>query len=329
VSAQQTSLATAQPVGRPTAARALPAGPWSAAWHRLARHRLALAGLVFIIGLGLVALLADLLAPYPFTQQNTANARQGPSAAHWLGTDELGRDMLSRLLHGARVSLAVGIVAQSLILLIGVPLGAAAGFFGGWIDNLVSRTIDVLFSFPDLLLIIVVVTSLRAALRADGGGPLSPLVSLDAASGGLLGVFISFALISWLTVARLVRGQVLSLREKEFVEAARAGGAGSGRIVQRHILPNCLAVIVVAAAFGIPRAIVVESALSFIGLGVQPPMTSWGAMILSGANAARAGVPHLILVPATALALTVLAFNFLGDGLRDALDPRLSRGSRG
>jgi ABC-type dipeptide/oligopeptide/nickel transport system permease subunit len=327
VSAQQSSLAAAQPLS-PAAGRALAAGPWLAAWRRLSRHRLALAGLAAVVGLGLAALLADLLAPYPFTQQDTTSTRQGPSAAHWLGTDELGRDMLSRVLHGARVSLAVGVLAQTLILLVGVPLGAAAGYFGGWVDTLVSRAIDVLYSFPDLLLIIVVVTSLKAALKADSGGWLALLAGLDAASGGLLGVFVSFALISWLTVARLVRGQVLSLREKEFVEAARAGGAGSGRIVFRHILPNCLAVIVVAATFGIPRAIVVEAALSFIGLGVQPPMTSWGAMILSGANAARAGVPHMILVPAGALALTVLAFNFLGDGLRDALDPWMSQSAR-
>ena len=286
---------------------------------------MALAGLVVVVAVGVIALLADVLAPYPFARQETSIARQGPSAAHWLGTDELGRDMLSRLLHGARISLAVGIVAQALIVLIGVPLGAAAGYFGRWVDALVSRTIDVLYSFPDLLLIIVVVTSLKAAMKSESSGVMAAVAGLDAAFGGLLGVFISLGLISWLTVARLVRGQVLSLKEKEFVEAARAAGASGGRIVVRHLLPNTLAVVVVAATFGIPRAIIVEAALSFIGLGVQPPMTSWGAMILSGANAARAGVPHMILVPAGALALTVLAYNFLGDGLRDALDPWIGR----
>jgi ABC-type dipeptide/oligopeptide/nickel transport system permease subunit len=300
-----------------------------AAWRRLKRHRLALAGLVVVVLLALIAILADILAPYSFTYQDTSIARQGPSTAHWLGTDELGRDILSRLMHGARISLAVGIVAQVLILAIGVPLGAAAGYFGGWVDTLISRFIDVLYSFPDLLLIIVVVTSLKAALKAEAGGLFALLASLDAVFGGLLGVFVSFALISWLTVARLVRGQVLSLREKEFVEAARAAGATSGRILFRHLLPNTLALIVVAATFGIPRAIIVEAALSFIGLGVQPPMTSWGAMILAGANAARAGVPHMILAPAGALALTVLAYNFLGDGLRDALDPWLQPRSAG
>jgi len=186
----------------------------------------------------------------------------------------------------------------------------------------------VMYSLPDLLLIIVVMTSLRAALKSDSGGVIGLLAGLDAAFGGLLGVFISLALISWLTVARLVRGQVLALKEREFVEAARTAGATSGRILARHVLPNTLAVIVVAATFGIPRAIIVEAALSFIGLGVQPPMTSWGAMILSGANAPRAGVPHLIVGPAGALALTVLAYNFLGDGLRDALDPWMNDGAR-
>jgi oligopeptide transport system permease protein len=293
------------------------------ALHAIGRNPLALAGLVVVALMMAIALLADVLAPYSFTYQDTSIARQGPSAAHLLGTDELGRDMLSRLMHGARISLAVGIVAQALILLIGVPVGAAAGYVGRWLDTLLSRTVDVLYSFPDLLLIIIVMTSLRAALRSEGGGFIAFLAGVDAAFGGLLGVFIALALISWLTVARLVRGQVMSLKEKEFIEAARACGATTGRILWRHLLPNTLGVIVVAATFGIPRVIIVEAALSFIGLGVQPPLTSWGAMILTGANAARAGIPHMILGPAGALALTVLAYNFLGDGLRDALDPHL------
>jgi ABC-type dipeptide/oligopeptide/nickel transport system permease subunit len=275
------------------------------------------------VAFGLAALFADQLAPYPFTLQDTTIARQGPSAAHWFGTDELGRDLLSRLLHGARISLSVGIVAQALILLIGVPIGAAAGYFGGWIDTLLSRLIDVMYSFPDLLLIIIVSTSLKAAFRTDSGGLLGLFATLDTAFGGLLGMFVALALVSWLTVARLVRAQVLALKEREFVDAARALGASRGRILLRHLLPNTIAIVVVTATFGIPRAILVEAALSFIGLGVQPPLTSWGAMILSGANAARAGLLHLILAPAAALSLTVLAYNFLGDGLRDALDPHL------
>src|SRR3954454_552640 len=210
--------------------RARSAGPWRLAWRRLAQSRLALFGLAVLALLLLTAIFAEVVAPYPYAAQNVASARQGPSAAHWLGTDELGRDMLSRLIYGARVSLAVAIVAQLVILLIGVPVGAAAGYFGGWVDTLLSRAVDVLYSFPDLLLIIIVVTSLRAALRTDSAGLLGLLASLDAALAGMLGIFLSLALVSWLTVARLVRGQVLSLKQREFIEAARASGATTGRI---------------------------------------------------------------------------------------------------
>ena len=296
-------------------------GPWRSAWQSLLASKLAVLGLVVLAILALVALFADVLAPYSYTVQDVPNARRGPSAAHWLGTDELGRDMLSRLMYGARISLAVAVIAQLLILLIGVPVGAAAGYFGGWVDTLLSRAIDVLYSFPDLLLIIIVVTSLRAALRTEAGGLLGVLAGLDAALAGMLGVFLSLALVSWLTVARLVRGQVLSLKQREFVEAARAVGATNRRVMLRHLVPNVLPAIVVAATLGIPRVILVEAALSFVGIGVQPPTPSWGAMILSGSNAARAGTPHLILGPAGALALTVLACNVVGDALLDAFNP--------
>jgi ABC-type dipeptide/oligopeptide/nickel transport system permease subunit len=305
------------------------AGPWHLAWRQLAQSRLALFGLAVLAILLLVAAFAELVAPYSYATQNVSIARQGPSAAHWLGTDELGRDMLSRLIYGARVSLAVAIVAQLVIVLIGVPVGAAAGYFGGWVDTLLSRTVDVLYSFPDLLLIIIVVTSLRAALRAEAGGLLGLLASLDSAMAGMLGIFLSLGLVSWLTVARLVRGQVLSLKEREFIEAARASGATTGRLVIRHLLPNALPAIVVAATLGIPRVILIEAALSFIGIGVQPPTPSWGAMILAGSNAARGGNPHLILGPAGALALTVLACNVVGDALLEAFDPAMRRAGRG
>ena len=305
------------------------AGPWLMAWRQLARSKMALLGAFILVALLLTALLADVVSPYSPTAQSVAIARQGPSASHWLGTDELGRDMLARLIYGARVSLSVAVVAQLVILAIGVPVGAAAGYFGGWVDTLLSRAVDVLYSFPDLLLIIIVVTSLRAALRADAGGLLGLLASLDAAMAGMLGVFLSLALVSWLTVARLVRGQVLSLKEREFVESARAAGATTSRIILRHLLPNTLPAIVVALTLGIPRVILVEAALSFIGIGVQPPTPSWGAMILAGSNAARGGNPHLILGPAGALALTVLACNVVGDALLEAFDPWMRRAGRG
>jgi ABC-type dipeptide/oligopeptide/nickel transport system permease subunit len=324
----ESATSEARGASRSEALASRSAGPWRLAWRQLAQSRLALFGLAVLAILLLVAALAEFVAPYPFAAQNVSIARQGPSAAHWLGTDELGRDMLSRLIYGARVSLAVAIVAQLVILLIGVPVGAAAGYFGGWVDTLLSRTVDVLYSFPDLLLIIIVVTSLRAALRADSGGLLGLLAGVDSAMAGMLGIFLSLGLVSWLTVARLVRGQVLSLREREFVEAARASGATTGRLVIRHLLPNALPAIVVAATLGIPRVILIEAALSFIGIGVQAPTPSWGAMILAGSNAARGGNPHLILGPAGALALTVLACNIVGDALLEAFDPAMRRAGR-
>jgi len=298
---------------------------WHDAWRRLRRNRAAVTGLVFIAFLFFIAATADVLAPYPYTAQNTAIVDQAPSAAHWFGTDELGRDLLSRLMRGARISLAVGIIVQVLILLIGVPVGAIAGYFGGKVDTLLMRIVDVMYSFPDLLLVIIVMTALRAATaQPDASGPLRALASADALFGGLLGVFVSLALISWLTVARLVRGQILSLKHKEFVTAATAMGASHTRIMRVHLIPNVLAPIIVAATFGIPRAIIIEAALSFIGLGVQAPETSWGVMILSGYNALQSH-PHLLFFPAAALSLTVLAYNFFGDGLRDALDPWMKR----
>ena len=297
-------------------------GLWRETWRQLRRNRAALAGLVFLGLMALGALGADVLAPYPYWEQDPAVIRQGPSVQHWLGTDELGRDVLSRLLYGARISLAVGVIVQLLIILLGVPVGALAGYYGGWFDTLLMRAVDVLYSIPDLLLVIVVMSTVRATLAA--GGALSGLAAVDAAFGGLLGVFVALALTSWLTVARLVRGQVLHWKTREFVEAARALGASTPRLLTVHLLPNTLAPVVVAATFGIPHAILLEASLSFLGLGVQAPVPSWGAMILEGYKAMRAQ-PHLLIAPAAALSLTVLSCNFLGDGLRDALDPWLRR----
>uniref|UniRef100_A0A7C2BZ94 ABC transporter permease n=1 Tax=Thermus islandicus TaxID=540988 RepID=A0A7C2BZ94_9DEIN len=319
---------TAQTPSRPGSAAAeavLPArGPtslWADAWRRLLRNRAAVAGMVFIGFMLLVAVFADLIAPYPYWQQDITNQFQPPSWGHPFGTDHLGRDVLSRLIYGARVSMAVGFIVQAIIVLIGVPVGAIAGYFGGKIDQFLMRFVDVMYSFPDLLLIIIVMTTLRAATgRENVSGLLWLLARADDLFGGLLGVFIALGLTSWLTVARLVRGQILSLKEREFVEAARAIGAGHFRIIRVHLVPNTLAPIIVAVTFGIPNAILVEAALSFIGLGVKPPMPSWGLMILDGYRAMRA-YPHLLLFPAAALSLTVLSYNFFGDGLRDALDP--------
>ncbi len=305
----------AAPLRRPT-------GLWRDAWRRLARNRAAVVSLVYIVVLVFVALFASAIAPYAFQAQDLEATDLGPTATHLFGTDNLGRDELSRLVYGSRISLAVALVDVLIVLAVGVPLGLAAGFFGRWVDTLVMRTVDVLLAFPSLLLVIVVITYLRAVLDQPEGPLLAVVGALDGATGGLLGVFIALGLVSWLTVARLVRGQVLSLKEKEFVEAARMVGATNRRIMTRHLLPNTLAPIIVAATFGIPGAIAAEAGLSFLGLGVRPPFPSWGILIAEGVRTMRA-FPHELVFPASVLAITLICFNFLGDGLRDALDPRL------
>ena len=299
-----------------------PASLWRDAWHRLVQNRAALVSLAYILALLLIAIFANVVAPFPFQQQDLDSTDLGPGAGHLFGTDGLGRDELSRLVYGSRISLAVALVDVLIVLLVGVPLGLIAGFFGRWADVLIMRTVDVLLAFPNLLLVIVVITYLRAVLDQPQGPLLAVIGSLDGLTGGLLGVFIALGLVSWLTVARLVRGQVLSLKEKEFIEAARMTGATNARIVSRHLLPNTLAPVIVAATFGIPGAIATEAGLSFLGLGVRPPLPSWGILIAEGVRNMRA-FPHELVVPALALAVTLICFNFLGDGLRDALDPKL------
>jgi oligopeptide transport system permease protein len=284
-------------------------------------------GLGVIVALLAVAIVADLIAPYPYWLQNLDAPNQPPTARHLLGTDYLGRDVLSRLIYGARVSIAVGLISQIIILLIGVPVGAIAGYFGGRVDQALMRLVDVMYAFPDVLLVIVVMTALRASTRDDDAPALlAALARVDDAVGGLLGVFLALGLTSWLTVARLVRGEVLRLKHREFVQAALVVGASPLRVLRVHILPNAMGPVVVAATLGIPNAILMEAALSFIGLGVQPPMPSWGLMLLDGYRALRA-YPHLVLAPAAALSIVVLSYHFLGDGLRDALDPRLKAGA--
>ncbi len=295
---------------------------WRDAWRRLLANRPAVVGLALVIFLIAAALAANVLAPYSFEAQDLDQTDLGPGAAHLLGTDQLGRDLLSRLLFGSRISLAVALVDVLIVVLIGVPLGLLAGFLGGRTDTLIMRTVDILLAFPNLLLVIVVITYLRAVLDLPQSGALAVVGALDKLSGGLLGVFIALGLVSWLTVARLVRGQVLSLKEMQFVEAARMVGVGNARIMLRHLLPNTLAPVIVAATFGIPGAIATEAGLSFLGLGVRPPFPSWGILIAEGVRSMRA-FPHELIVPGSALAIMLICFSFLGDGLRDALDPRL------
>jgi oligopeptide transport system permease protein len=278
-------------------------GLWRDAWRRLLRNKLAMAGLVVISLLLLVALLADVLAPYDPTRLFPGQSYAPPNAAHWLGTDDVGRDVLSRLMHGARVSLAVGVFAQIIILAIGVTIGGIAGFLGGRVDNYLMRVTDVFYAFPDLLFVIIITAALGASF---------------------INILIAIGLVNWTDLARLVRGQLMTLRERDYVSAARSLGAPSGRIILQHLLPNAAGPIIVRVTYGVPQAIFTEAVLSFIGLGVRPPMASWGSMIERG-NQAIFSAPHMVLFPAITIALTMLAFNFLGDGLRDALDPQNTR----
>lgn len=281
---------------------AAPRSPWVDALRRLARNRLALAGGIIIMLLGLVALFAPLVAPYDYARQDYDAILRGPSPSHWFGTDALGRDVFSRVVQGARTSLTVGVVAQGIVVILGLTVGVLASVGGRVVDNLLMRLTDVAYAFPDLLLIIL--------LRAIFGG-------------SLFMILLAIALVNWTTVARLVRGQILSLKQQDFATAARALGAGEPHIVVRHLLPNALGPVIVAAAFGVPSAIFAEAALSFIGIGVSPPTPSWGAMVQDGYQAIFA-FPHLVIFPTLAIVAVMMSFTFLGDGMRDALDPRQS-----
>ena len=292
------------------------AGLWRDAFSRLRKNRLAILGLFLVTLLLLTGILGPIVAPWPYQHQDLPAvfaAGGGPlpplSPTHLLGTDQLGRDLFSRLLDGARISVSVAFVVQLVILVIGVPVGALAGWFGGRLDNLLMRFTDIIYAFPDLLFIIL----LSVAFRETAFG---------RAIDGLLMVFVAIGITSWVTVARLVRGQLLALKETEFVEAARAIGVKDRRIVTRHLLPNGMGPIIVAVTLGIPGAILAEATLAYIGVGVQSPRASWGSLIAEGQKYVRSE-PHLVVFPAVCIALALIGFTFLGDGLRDALDPKL------
>jgi len=253
-----------------------------------------------IVLLVLIAVFADFLAPLPYTKTNFGRLNEGPSQQYPFGTDALGRDMFSRMIYGARVSMLVGLGAQLIIVSIGVPIGALSGYIGGRTDVVLTRFIDVMYAFPRLLFVILVMSMLGA---------------------GLMNIFIAIGLTGWVGIARQTRAQVLALKSKEFVEGARALGAGAGRVLVRHVLPNALTPIVVSITFGIPEAIFTEAALSFIGVGINPPTPSWGQMVGEGQQYLRSSW-HLSVVPSIAIAVTMLSFTFFGDGVRDALDPR-------
>jgi len=299
-------------------------GFWGEAWIRLRFNRAAMVGLAFILVLIALAILAPLLTPYHYADGDLLAGTQGPSRVHLLGTDQLGRDIFTRLLYGARVSLTVAIAAQIVIVVIGVPIGLLTGYIGGSLDMVVMRFIDAIYALPNLLIAILIVSMLRSNISASAKASGNWLSSLDRATDGLIGIFIVMCLTHWLTVSRLVRAQVLSIKEREHVEAARTLGATDSRIVRIHIMPHVLAPVIIAIAFGVPGAIMLEASLSFLGIGVNPPTPSWGLMISDGIANMRSH-PHMLISPALALGFTLLAFTFLGDGLRDAMDPHMKR----
>lgn len=311
---------------------------------RLFRNRFAVFGLVIILVFVFVALFANQLAPKPYDVQILRDSdavptwitgvfpilkpkEQGGYAkindSYALGADGLGRDILSRVIYGSRVSLLVAFIGPVMAMLVGLSLGLLSGFMGGWIDNIIMRITDVMYAFPTLLLVILLMAFFRPTTgQLDPNSFAYSMNRLDASTGGMLFIFIGIGLTSWMQLARLTRGQVLSVREQEYIQAARSLGANNWAIMTRHILPNILGPLIVAETLTIPRYISYEAFLSFIGLGVNPPTPSWGAMISEGASAIRS-YPNQAIFPALALFLTMFAFNFLGDGLRDALDPRM------
>ncbi len=269
----------------------------------LRENKLAVGSAIVIIVIIRGAVFAPVLTPYSFSDMDLMNRLKAPSMAHPLGTDEAGRDILTRLLYGARVSMMTGVVPTILSMIIGAFLGVVAGYLGGWVDAVIMRLADIVLAFPSMLLAMAIMYML---------------------GDGLFNIFLTLALVNWASVARIVRSQTLQLREREFVEAARVMGVSKGRIILRHVLPNCLPTLIVLFTLNVPSAILTESSLSFLGLGIQPPDASWGLMV----NAGRMylyNAPWLSLVPSGAIMVTVLAFNFLGDGLRDVLDPHLKK----
>ncbi len=300
----------AAPDFTPLRAATFAAGPtrpatsyWQDAWRRLKENRLAMAGLATIVIIALLAAFGPLFSPYSYSDQVLADANKPPSASHWFGTDNLGRDLLTRVLYGARISLSIGVVASVINLTIGVVYGGISGYFGGRVDNVMMRIVDILYGIPLLLYVILLMVVLKP---------------------GLTNIFIALGLVYWLQMARIVRGQVLAIKEQEYVLAARLVGASPWRIIIRHLVPNSMGPIIVTLTLSIPEAIFTEAFLSFIGLGVSAPMASWG-VLASESLAGLRSYPFQLLYPALAIIVTMLAFNFLGDGLRDALDPRMRK----
>ena len=276
---------------------------WLDAWIKLRKNKLALSGLIILLFLIVVSLLTPWIAPYSYEEQNLMLGATAPSADHWLGTDIFGRDMLTRIMYGGRVSLMVGFIATAVALVIGILWGSIAGFVGGRVDALMMRIVDIMYALPFMIFIVLLMVVFGR---------------------NILLLFVAIGAVEWLTMARIVRGQVMTLRKQEFVEAAYSMGLSRWAIIRRHIIPNTLGPVIVYTTLTIPSVMLLEAFLSFLGLGIQPPQSSWGLLINYGVETMEE-YPWLLIFPGITLSLTLFALNFLGDGLRDALDPRASR----
>lgn len=277
---------------------------WREAWHRLLKNKVAMLGLIVMILIVLLAVFGPSLTDQSYSKQVLLEANQKPSSAHWFGTDELGRDVYARILYGARISLFIGLMAALIDLVIGIVYGGIAGYLGGRVDNLMMRFVDLLYGIPYLLIVILLMVVM---------GP------------GLMTIIVALSATGWIGMARIVRGQVLSLKASEYVLAARSLGGGAGYIIRKHLLPNALGVIIVQVTFSVPSAIFAEAFLSFLGLGIQPPLASWGVMASDALPTILSGHWWRLFYPAFFISMTMLAFNLVGDGLQDAFNPKQRR----
>lgn len=276
---------------------------WQDAWRRLRQNKLAMVGFIFVILITLLAFIGPYLSPFDYSSNDFSIANKGPNSIHWFGTDQFGRDIFVRVLYGGRVSLIVGYAASALNMLIGVLYGGISGYAGGFVDNLMMRIIEVIYSIPMMIYVILLMVIFEPGLKT---------------------IIIALAISYWVGMARIVRGEIIQLKEQEFVLAAKVSGAKSRRILLRHLIPNCMGSIIVTLTLSIPSAIFSEAFLSFIGLGISAPKASWGSLASEAMQGYRV-YPYQLLFPALAICLTILAFNFLGDGLRDALDPKMRK----
>lgn len=272
--------------------------------YRLRKNKLAIAGLIILLFLSLISILTPAIAPYSYETQDLYLGATPPSLKHWCGTDELGRDLLTRMMYGGRISLAVGLSATAVSLLIGVLWGTISGYFGGKVDQIMMRIVDILYAMPFIIFIILLMVVFGR---------------------NIILLFISIGAVEWLTMARIIRGQVLAIRKEEFIEAAITQGLPPHRIIIKHIIPNVIGVVIIYATLTVPSVMLLEAFLSFLGLGVQPPMSSWG-LLISGGVETMEEYPWLLIYPGIVLSITLFSLNFLGDGLRDALDPKSTGG---